>query len=224
MSYTQILYPQLRDLLDQGAQLVEVLPADEYAELHLPDAISIPLKTLDANTTADLDRGTPVVVYCWDALCDMSPRAAYRLTTLGFEHVYDYMPSKVDWMARGLPLEGTKATEPRTIDFARHDAATCGLNERLGDIARRVASSPYSFGLVLSDTGVLLGRLRQSALDGDPQAQAEEVMQSGPSTVRADTNPRELAQRLQKTNLTTAVITDPDGRLLGIARLDDLPR
>jgi len=63
MSYTQILYPQLRDLLDQGAQLVEVLPADEYAELHLPDAISIPLKTLDANTTADLDRGVrPVSV------------------------------------------------------------------------------------------------------------------------------------------------------------------
>jgi rhodanese-related sulfurtransferase len=222
MSFTTIFYLQLRDRLDRGAQLVEVLPADEYAELHLPGAISIPLKTLDAHTTAELDRSAAVVVYCWDALCDMSPRAACRLATLGFEHVYDYMPSKVDWMARGLPLEGTKATEPRAVDFARHDVVTCGLNEHVADVAPRVANSLYGFGLVLSDTGVLLGRLRQSALRGDPQARVDEVMEAGPSTVRADTSPGELAERLRKTNLTTAVITDPEGRLLGITRLDDL--
>ncbi|HET8536995.1 MAG TPA: rhodanese-like domain-containing protein [Solirubrobacteraceae bacterium] len=68
MSYAQIDYAQLRDLLDDGAQLVEVLPPVEYAELHLPGAISIPLKTLNAETTAALDRGRAVVVYCWDGL------------------------------------------------------------------------------------------------------------------------------------------------------------
>lgn len=68
MSYSQILYPQLRELLDQGAQLVEVLPPAEYDELHLPGALSIPLKTLDADTTAGLDRAKAVVVYCWDGL------------------------------------------------------------------------------------------------------------------------------------------------------------
>ena len=61
-------YPQLRRLLDDGAQLVEVLPAGEYAEMHLPNAVNIPLKTLDAATTAGLDRTRPVIVYCWDAL------------------------------------------------------------------------------------------------------------------------------------------------------------
>ncbi|MGI8427904.1 MAG: rhodanese-like domain-containing protein [Solirubrobacteraceae bacterium] len=68
MSYTQILYPQLRELLDHGAQLVEVLPPSEYSELHLPNALSIPLKTLDAGSTAQLDRTNAVVVYCWDGL------------------------------------------------------------------------------------------------------------------------------------------------------------
>lgn len=68
MTYTQIAYPQLRELLAQDAQLVEVLPPREYNELHLPHAISIPLKTLDTHTTADLDRTKAVVVYCWDGL------------------------------------------------------------------------------------------------------------------------------------------------------------
>ena len=59
---------QLRELLDEGAQLVEVLPQEEYDEEHLPGAVNIPLKTLDAETTATLDKGNPVVVYCWDYL------------------------------------------------------------------------------------------------------------------------------------------------------------
>ena len=65
---TSIAYPTLRQLIDEGAQLVEVLPAPECAEMHLPGAINIPLKTLDAATVAVLDPARPVVVYCWDAL------------------------------------------------------------------------------------------------------------------------------------------------------------
>jgi rhodanese-related sulfurtransferase len=58
---------ELRSLLDAGdVQLVEVLPAEEYEEEHLPGAINIPLKTLDAASVAALDRSRPVVVYCWD--------------------------------------------------------------------------------------------------------------------------------------------------------------
>jgi rhodanese-related sulfurtransferase len=68
MSYTQILYPQLRDLLDDSAQLIEVLPPAEYNDLHLPGALSIPLMTLDAGSTAQLDRTKAVAVYCWDGL------------------------------------------------------------------------------------------------------------------------------------------------------------
>lgn len=68
MSYMQILYPQLRELLDDHAQLVEVLPAEEFTELHLPGAVNIPLKRLDASSTAGLDRSKAVVVYCWDGL------------------------------------------------------------------------------------------------------------------------------------------------------------
>jgi phage shock protein E len=65
---TRIELPQLQQLLTARAQLVEVLPEAEYAEQHLPGAISIPLKRLDAAGTAQLDPARPVVVYCWDGL------------------------------------------------------------------------------------------------------------------------------------------------------------
>ena len=60
--------PGVRRLLEQCAQLVEVLPPQEYHEQHLPGALNIPLKELDADSTRALDRMRPVVVYCWDGL------------------------------------------------------------------------------------------------------------------------------------------------------------
>jgi rhodanese-related sulfurtransferase len=65
---TAIDLPALRELLAQGAQLVEVLPADEYDQEHIPGAINLPLKKLDAQSAETLDRTRAVVVYCWDGL------------------------------------------------------------------------------------------------------------------------------------------------------------
>ncbi|MBA3552705.1 MAG: rhodanese-like domain-containing protein [Actinobacteria bacterium] len=57
----------LRRLLAIGAQLVEVLPPEEYAEDHLPGAINLPLRRLEKEGREVLDPGRPVVVYCWDS-------------------------------------------------------------------------------------------------------------------------------------------------------------
>lgn len=56
----------VRLLREEQAQLVEVLPADEYEDEHLPGAINIPLKTLDAATAGQLERARPVIAYCYD--------------------------------------------------------------------------------------------------------------------------------------------------------------
>jgi rhodanese-related sulfurtransferase len=58
----------VRRLVAQDAQLVEVLRAAEYDDEHLPGAVNIPLKALGPETVADLDRSRPVIVYCWDGL------------------------------------------------------------------------------------------------------------------------------------------------------------
>jgi rhodanese-related sulfurtransferase len=65
---TGIALAELQKLRDGGAQLVEVLPEDEYEDAHLPGAINIPLKQLTAQTAGVLDRERAVVVYCWDSL------------------------------------------------------------------------------------------------------------------------------------------------------------
>ena len=58
---------EVQRLLAVGqAQLVEVLPATEFAEEHLPGALNIPLKELDRETTRQLERERPVIVYCHD--------------------------------------------------------------------------------------------------------------------------------------------------------------
>jgi len=54
-------------LLSEGAQLIEVLPREEYEEEHLPGAINIPLPRLDKEARERLDPNRPVIVYCWDS-------------------------------------------------------------------------------------------------------------------------------------------------------------
>jgi rhodanese-related sulfurtransferase len=59
---------EVRALVAGGAQLVEVLPNDEYQEEHLPGSINLPLRDLDASGAGQLDRARPVIVYCFDFL------------------------------------------------------------------------------------------------------------------------------------------------------------
>ena len=61
-----------------------------------------------------------------------------RLETLGFEQVFRYAPGKEDWMAAGLPIEGSNVSIPRGGGVARRDVPTCRLDERVGDISARV--------------------------------------------------------------------------------------
>jgi hypothetical protein len=64
---TRIGRDELRELTGQGAQLAEVLPADDYDWAHLPGAVNLPLKQLDVRA-GQLERSRPVIVYCHDGL------------------------------------------------------------------------------------------------------------------------------------------------------------
>jgi rhodanese-related sulfurtransferase len=58
---------EVRRLVEEvEAQLVDVLLREEYEEEHLPGAVNIPLKELDRDTTTQLRRDAPMIVYCHD--------------------------------------------------------------------------------------------------------------------------------------------------------------
>ena len=57
---------EVKRLLKEGAQLVDVLGQDEFEHDHLPGAVNIPLKQLDEKTTRQLDKRRSVLVYCND--------------------------------------------------------------------------------------------------------------------------------------------------------------
>ncbi len=68
MSSRSIGRDRVRALLEQGAQIVEVLEERQYRAAHLPGAIHVPVRQLTRDRAAELDPDRPVVVYCYDAL------------------------------------------------------------------------------------------------------------------------------------------------------------
>jgi rhodanese-related sulfurtransferase len=60
---TDVNLKTLLVLIDSGIQIVDVLPDREYQSGHIPGAVNIPLKKLDAETISVLQRDKPVVVY-----------------------------------------------------------------------------------------------------------------------------------------------------------------
>ncbi|WP_446220484.1 CBS domain-containing protein [Micromonospora sp. IBHARD004] len=152
----------------------------------------------------------------------MSPRAACRLEALGFTDVYDYTAGKVDWLANNLPMEGGADNAPTVGSRLRHDVPTAGPDETLGAVRARVDTSRYRFALVVASDRTLLGRLRHAALAADPGTAAHVVMEPGPSTLRPHLALANVAFHLRNHHLPYAIITDPEGHLLGIVHHEDL--
>ncbi len=154
----------------------------------------------------------------------MSPRAAARLESLGFTKVFDYVGGKADWFAAGLPREGRLASVPRTGDIARRDDVTCRLTDRVSDVVNRVREAGKEACIVTTDEAVILGRVRIDRLDGDTQGQAEEVMESGPTTTRADTTLESILERLRARDVDSILVATSDGRLVGTLYRSDVER
>ncbi len=151
----------------------------------------------------------------------MSPRAAWRLESLGFAEVYDYAAGEADWLAWGLPQEGSAAQAPTVGEVARRDVATCGLAERVAEAKARAQAAGFDACIVVNERRVVLGLLRGRELDGDPDAPAERVMRSGPTTYRPNVPAREAATRMRERQVDVLLVTTPDGVLVGLLRRED---
>ena len=83
--------------------VLDVRPPDEFALGHLPGAVNIPLRELEARL-ADLDPSQEIVAYCRGPYCVLSYEAVAALRTKGFKarRLEDGFP---EWRAAGLPIE-----------------------------------------------------------------------------------------------------------------------
>ena len=138
---------------------------------------------------------------------------------MGFEQVYEYEDGKRDWGSFGLPREGRLAEQPSGGDAARRDVPTCLLADDLTEVRRRVRTSEWDMCIVVNEHSVVLGRLGREAIASDEQQSVEEAMTEGPSTVRPSIGLDALVRRIQEKNLTSWLVTTPDGRLVGLVLL-----
>ena len=87
----------------------------------------------------------------------MSPRAAWRLETLAFERVYDYVGGKADWLAHGLHREGEDLV-PYAGEPIEPEPPTCALSDSVADVRAALEGSRYGFCLVATEHPIVLGR------------------------------------------------------------------
>jgi CBS domain-containing protein len=153
----------------------------------------------------------------------MSARAAWRLEELGFTRVYDYVPSKIDWFANGLPREGKAAAVPWAGDLARDDVPTCTPNDRVGDVREHVVATGYDLCLVLNEDRIVLGLLRGDALSKVATARVRDVMELGPKTVRPNHPVEELQTRTNQ-GVKCWIVTTSHGEFRGLLLRTDAER
>jgi len=139
--------------------------------------------------------------------------------------VYDYVTGKLDWLAAGLPSEGSNASRPRAGDVARTDVPTCRMDELLGEVRERVrAAAGWNACVVVNEERVVLGLLRSKELEGDAALRIEAAMRPGPSTFRPFVAIVEMAEFMIEHDLENAPVTTSDGRLVGLLLRSDAAR
>jgi CBS domain-containing protein len=87
-----------------------------------------------------------------------------------------------------------------------------------------VRAAGWDSCLVVTDGDVVLGRLREEALDADGAAVVDDAMEPGPTTIRPDEPLASLVPRLQQRRVRAIVVTLPNGRLIGVVYREDAER
>jgi CBS domain-containing protein len=67
---------------------------------------------------------------------------------------------------------------------------------------------------------VVQGRLRLDRLDPTDARPAEEAMEPGPTTIRADADLPDATERMSRRGVASLIVSDPDGVLLGVLRAE----
>lgn len=96
----------VQDELSRGGSSIVVVDARSrlaYAAGHVPGAINLPHREMNAETVKQLDRDKTYVVYCDGIGCNASTKGSLNLSLLGFR--VKEMMGGIDWWRRdGFPV------------------------------------------------------------------------------------------------------------------------
>jgi CBS domain-containing protein len=119
-------------------------------------------------------------------------------------------------MAYGLPVIRENEKFPMVMDHLHRQVPTCRLDESLGQVGTRAQQYGFNVCPVVNDNGVVLGLVGRSHWDKDPTASVEQLMEPGPTTLRPSHPLQEAEDTLQKSGLGAVLVTNSDGKLLGV--------
>jgi rhodanese-related sulfurtransferase len=102
----------LFDALNNGEKVIALDARKTFgfdAE-HIPNAINIPHREMNAETTSHLDKEVLYVTYCDGIGCNASTKGALNMTKLGFK-VKELLGGIEWWKFDGYATEGTKGNK-----------------------------------------------------------------------------------------------------------------
>lgn len=94
--YSTITADEAKELIDNGATIIDVREISEYNQDHIENAINIPLGTI---STIDLEKDTIIILYC--ASGKRSKEAALKLVNMGYTNVYNLDGGLINWGFEG---------------------------------------------------------------------------------------------------------------------------
>ena len=158
----------------------EVLPEAEYSEEHLPGAVSLPLRHLTSETIASLEF-TPArrrLLLGRPLRPELAGPSAARAAGLR-SRADDYTAGKADWLATGLPTEGSGPPAPPSAQSWSLTFRPASWANRPGGQYPAAEDSGWDLCVVTNDRRIVAGRLRTSAVGPDDARPAEQVMEAG---------------------------------------------
>ncbi|WP_306317620.1 MULTISPECIES: rhodanese-like domain-containing protein [unclassified Streptomyces] len=110
-----------------GFVLLDSRSTESWDQGHVPGAVHLPTALIEEQAERVLDRGVPVVTYCWGPGCNGGARAALALARLGFQ-VKEMLGGFEYWVREGFAYETWEGVERRSADplTAPLDADACG--------------------------------------------------------------------------------------------------
>lgn len=91
---------------DTRAVVINALSRESYAAKHIPGSINIPTDEIEMVEQIVPDKQQNIVVYCANADCDASLKAAEALQEMGYENVWDFEEGLAGWKQAGYTLTG----------------------------------------------------------------------------------------------------------------------